>query len=63
MRTRSVYAEQAELTRDMPADEYAREMLNAFDAPIEGAYYTEAMNALQNQKRVTTVPVDLRVRA
>ena len=37
----------ADLTRDMPADEYAREMLNAFDAPIEGAYYTEAMNALQ----------------
>ena len=53
------YEEQAELTRDMPADEYAREMLNAFDAPIEGAYYTEAMNALQGQKRVTTVPVDL----
>jgi hypothetical protein len=51
--------EQAELTRDMPADEYAREMLNAFDAPVEGAYYTEAMNALQNQKRVSTVPVDL----
>jgi hypothetical protein len=51
--------EQADLTRDMPADEYAREMLNAFDAPVEGAYYTEAMNALQAQNRVTTVPVDL----
>jgi hypothetical protein len=51
--------EQAELTRDMPADEYAREMLNAFDAPVEGAYYTEAMNALQGQHRVTNVPVDL----
>ena len=45
------YAEQTELTRDMPADEYAREMLNAFDAPIEGADYTEAMNALQTQGR------------
>jgi hypothetical protein len=53
------YDEQKELTRDMPADEYAREMLNAFDAPVEGAYYTEAMNALQQQHRVTTVPVDL----
>ena len=31
------FEEQAELTRDMPADEYAREMLNAFDAPVEGA--------------------------
>src|SRR4029077_7615158 len=53
------FEEQKDLTRDMPADEYAREMLNAFDAPGEGAYYTEAINALQTQKRVTTVPVDL----
>jgi phage terminase large subunit len=53
------YAEQKDLTSDMPGDEYAREMLNAFDAPIEGAYYTEAMNALQNQGRVTQVPVNL----
>ena len=53
------FEEQAELTRDMPADEYAREMLNAFDAPVEGAYYTEAMNALQGQGRVGSVPVDL----
>ena len=53
------FEEQAELTRDMPADEYAREMLNAFDAPVEGAYYTEAMNALQTQGRVGKIPVDL----
>ena len=53
------FDEQAELTRDMPADEYAREMLNAFDAPVEGAYYTEAINALQAQHRVANVPVDL----
>jgi hypothetical protein len=51
--------EQRELTRDMPADEFAREMLNAFDAPVEGAYYTEAMNAAATQNRITTVPVDL----
>ena len=53
------YAEQAELTRDMPADEYAREMLNAFDAPVEGAFYTESMNALAAQHRIGLVPVDL----
>ena len=53
------YAEQAELTRDMPPDEYAREMLNAFDAPVEGAYYTDAMNALQRQHRVGKVPINL----
>ena len=53
------YDEQKDLTRDMPADEYARWMLNAFDAPVEGAYYTEAMNALQAQHRVGTIPVDL----
>ncbi len=51
--------EVAELTRDMPADEYAREMLNAFDAPVEGAYYTEAMNNLQAQHRVGKIPIDL----
>jgi hypothetical protein len=51
--------EQVDLTRDMPRDEYAREMENSFDAPIEGAYYMEAMVALAEQKRITTVPVDL----
>jgi phage terminase large subunit len=53
------YEEQEDLTRDMPPDEYAREMLNSFEAPIEGAYYQDALNALQNQKRVCSVPVDL----
>jgi len=53
------YEEQKELTRDMPPDEYAREMLNAFDAPVEGAYYTDAMNALQTQGRVGSVPINL----
>jgi hypothetical protein len=51
--------EQAELTRDMPPDEFAREMENAFDAPVEGAYYVDAMNAIASQKRITSVPVDL----
>ena len=53
------FAEQKDLTRDMPADEYAREMLNAFDAPVEGAFYTESMNALAGQHRIGLVPVDL----
>ena len=37
---------------DMSPDEFAREMLNSFDAPVEGAFYTEALNALQTQGRV-----------
>jgi phage terminase large subunit len=53
------FEEQRELTRDMPADEYAREMLNAFDAPVEGAYYTESLNSLATQHRITSVPVNL----
>ena len=48
-----------EMRRDMAADEFAREMLCSFDAPLEGAYYQEAMNALATQNRITAVPVDL----
>jgi hypothetical protein len=43
----------------MSPDEFAREMLNSFEAPVEGAYYTEALNALQMQNRVTRVSPDL----
>jgi len=53
------YAEAAELTQDMSPDEYAREMECSFDAPVEGAYFAEALNALSLQGRVTKVPVDL----
>jgi len=53
------YAEAAELTQDMSPDEYAREMECSFDAPVEGAYFAEALNALSLQGRVTRVPVDL----
>jgi hypothetical protein len=52
-------AEVAEMVRDMAADEFAREMLCSFDAPVEGAYYQEALNTLQNAGRVTKVGVDL----
>ena len=48
-----------EMRSDMSPDEFAREMLCSFAAPVEGAYYQEALNALQLQKRVTRVPVDL----
>ena len=53
------YAEAKELTQDMSPDEYAREMECSFDAPVEGAYYAEALNALSAQGRVCKVPVDL----
>ena len=53
------YAEAKELTQDMSADEYAREMECSFDAPVEGAYFAEALNALAVQGRVCNVPVDL----
>jgi len=48
-----------EMRKDMSADEFAREMMNSFDAPVEGAYYADALNALQTQNRVTKVSPDL----
>lgn len=45
-----------EMTEDMSPEEYAREMLCSFDAPIEGAYYGEAINKLQLEGRITNVP-------
>ena len=51
--------EVAEMRSDMSPDEFAREMLCSFQAPVEGAYYQEAINALQLQNRVTRVPPDL----
>jgi phage terminase large subunit len=53
------YAEAKELTQDMSPDEYAREMECSFDAPVEGAYYADALNTLALQGRVCKVPVDL----
>jgi phage terminase large subunit len=53
------YAEAKELTQDMSADEYAREMECSFDAPVEGAYFAEGLNALASQGRVCKVAVDL----
>jgi phage terminase large subunit len=45
-----------EMTEDMSAAEYAREMLCDFNAPIEGAYYAEIMNELRLLGRMTSVP-------
>jgi hypothetical protein len=52
-------AEVEEMRKDMSPDEFAREMMNSFAAPVEGAYYAEALNLLQLQNRVTRVPPDL----
>jgi phage terminase large subunit len=52
-------AEVDEMRSDMSPDEFAREMLCSFAAPVEGAYYQEALNALQSQGRVTRVSPDL----
>lgn len=49
-----------EMTKDMTAEEYSREMLCNFDAPIEGAYYAEQLNQAQLAGRITQVPHDPR---
>jgi hypothetical protein len=51
--------EVSDMRKDMSSAEFAREMLCSFDAPVEGAYYEEALNALALQKRITRVPPDL----
>lgn len=48
--------EVVEMTKDMTAEEYAREMLCSFDAPIEGAYYADLMNQAEAAGRITGVP-------
>jgi len=52
-------AEVDKMRKDMSPDEFAREMMNSFDAPVEGAFYSDALNALQMQGRVTKVAPDL----
>jgi len=53
------HAEALELTQDMSAEEYAREMECSFDAPVEGSYYGEILNKLAQQGRICSVPPDL----
>jgi hypothetical protein len=48
----------AEMTQDMSPEEYAREMLCSFEAPIEGSYYADVLNMLSEKQRITGVPYD-----
>jgi hypothetical protein len=47
-----------EMRKDMTADEFAREMMCSFDAPIEGSYYGETLNEIELLGQVTGVPYD-----
>lgn len=47
-----------EMTKDMSPEQYAREMLCSFAAPVEGAYYGDIMNWLEENGRITSVPYD-----
>lgn len=50
--------EVAEMTADMSPEEYAREMLCSFEAPVEGSYYGDLMNEAETEGRITNVPYD-----
>lgn len=45
-----------DMTKDMSPEQYAREMLCSFEAPIEGAFYADLMNTAQEGGRITNVP-------
>lgn len=47
-----------EMTKDMSPEEFAREMLCSFAAPVEGAYYGDIMNTLESDRKITEVPWD-----
>jgi phage terminase large subunit len=47
-----------EMRKDMTADEFAREMMCSFDAPIEGSYYGEVLNQIALDGQITGVPYD-----
>ena len=51
--------EAVELALDMTPEEFSRELECSFDAPVEGAYYAEALNKLAAQGRICAVPPDL----
>lgn len=48
--------EVVEMCKDMSPEEYAREMLCSFDAPIAGAYYADLMNQCEADGRICKVP-------
>lgn len=45
-----------EMTKDMTPEQYAREMLCSFEAPIAGAFYADLMNQALLKGRITDVP-------
>ena len=47
-----------EMTHDMSPEEYAREMLCSFEAPVDGSYYADVLNKIQSDNRVCGVPFD-----
>ena len=47
-----------EMRKDMTSDEFAREMMCSFDAPIEGSYYGEVLNQIMLDGQITGVPYD-----
>jgi hypothetical protein len=50
--------EVAEMAKDMTSDEFAREMMCSFDAPVEGSYFGEVMNDISLANQITGVPYD-----
>jgi hypothetical protein len=49
-----------EMRKDMTPDEFAREMMCSFDAPIEGSYYGDVLNDIETStpSQITGVPYD-----
>ena len=47
-----------EMRKDMTSDEFAREMMCSFDAPVEGSYYGEVLNEISIGNQITGVPYD-----
>lgn len=45
-----------EMRKDMSPEEFAREMMCSFDAPVEGSYYADLINIAYAQNRVCDVP-------
>jgi len=51
-------AEVSAMRKDMTPDEFAREMMCSFDAPVEGSYYGDILNEIQLAGQITGVPYD-----
>lgn len=52
-----------EMTADMSPEEYAREMLCSFDAPVEGSYYGDILNELEGIETATTTVMPYKSRS